>query len=61
MFDMQGWMLLWKILFIAGLVLFAGLALWVIFAGARDIKKLFLKLDRNHSEKAEQNVRSIQK
>jgi hypothetical protein len=50
MFDMQGWMILWKIVFIAGLIMFTGVALWVIFAGARDIKRLFLKLKQNHRD-----------
>ena len=50
---MQGWMLLWKIVFVAGLALFLGVFLWVTFTGANDIKKLFIKLNRKHSENNE--------
>jgi len=37
---MQAWMLLWKIVLIAGVTLFALMAVWVTIWGAMDIKKL---------------------
>jgi len=42
------WILLWKAIFIAGLVVFAGMAVWATIGGARDIKRLFRTLDEQH-------------
>jgi hypothetical protein len=43
---MNGWMIVWKAVFVIGLTLFAGLAVWVTVAGYADIKKLFSKLEK---------------
>ena len=45
---MQAWMLLWKIVLIAGIILFAILAIWVTIWGAFDIKKLLRSLNTEH-------------
>jgi len=47
---MNGWMLLWKVVFVVGVALFAGMSVWVIFAGFGDIKRMFAKLDANHEK-----------
>ncbi|MFT5469857.1 MAG: putative membrane protein [Verrucomicrobiales bacterium] len=41
----MSWMLFWKIVFIAVLSLFAVMTVFTTFLGARDIRKLFRKLD----------------
>lgn len=45
---MDSWELLWKITFFAGVSVFAGMAVWVTFQGARDIKSLFRTLNEQH-------------
>ncbi len=45
---MQAWMLLWKIVLIAGMVLFGVMAIWVTIWGAFDIKKLLQSLNTEH-------------
>ena len=47
---MAFWMLLWKIVFVVVVVFFAGLAVWVTFQGARDIKSLLKTLRARHQE-----------
>ncbi len=49
---MASWMLLWKVVFLVVVVFFAGLAVWVTFQGARDIKTLLSTLRARH-EKAQ--------
>jgi len=44
------WVLLWKIVLIAGVAMFAALAVVVSIGGARDIKKLFRRLRDDNSE-----------
>ena len=46
----MSWMLLWKIVFIVGVVGFAGMAVWVTIAGARDIKRLLKQIDNAHKK-----------
>lgn len=45
---MNGWMVLWKAVFILGVALFAGMSVWVTVAGFHDIKRMFAKLDATH-------------
>jgi len=45
---MQGWMLLWKIILIAGVSLFGLMAVWVTIWGARDIKKMLKAINLEH-------------
>lgn len=45
---MQGWMLLWKIVLIAGMSLFGLMAVWVTIWGAMDIKKMLQSLNIEH-------------
>ena len=54
---MAFWMLLWKVVLIAGLVLFAGMAVWVTIGGFGDIKKLFKRIRQSHhqQEKSEKD------
>jgi hypothetical protein len=44
----MSWMLLWKIVFIAGVIGFSVMAIWVTIAGARDVRRLFQRLDESH-------------
>ena len=53
--SVESWTLVWKIVFFAGVSLFAVLAILVIFGGAKDVGKLIRKLkqearDSNQSE-----------
>jgi len=45
---MQVWMLLWKIVLIAGIILFGLMAIWVTICGAFDIKKLLRSINTEH-------------
>ncbi len=45
---MNAWMLLWKIVLIAGMVLFACMAVWVTIWGAFDIKKMLQAINAEH-------------
>ena len=45
---MQAWMLLWKIVLIAGMVLFGLMAIWVTIWGASDIKKMLRSIKTEH-------------
>ena len=45
---MNGWMLLWKIVLIAGIALFGALAIWVTIWGAFDIKKMLEAINTEH-------------
>jgi hypothetical protein len=46
----MSWMLLWKITFIVGVTLFAVMAVWVTIAGAKDIKRLFKRIEESHED-----------
>ena len=45
---MQAWMLFWKIVLIAGILMFGIMAIWVTIWGAFDIKKLLQSLNTEH-------------
>ena len=46
------WIILWKAVFILGLAVFAGMAVWVTIGGARDIRRMLerIKEEHEHSE-----------
>jgi len=46
----MSWMLLWKIVFVIGISGFALMAVWVTIAGAKDIKRLFKRIEESHEE-----------
>lgn len=50
---MDAWILFWKVIFIAALLLFAGMSVWVIIGGWVDLKKMFEDLKQNPSEEEE--------
>ena len=41
---METWALIWKIVFVAIMAVFAGMSIWVIFGGWRDLKHMLQKL-----------------
>ena len=45
---MDFWIMLWKIVFLAGVGAFAVMAVWVAIFGARDIKKMLANLAEEH-------------
>ncbi len=45
---MNTWMWIWKVVFLAGTAAFAGLTIWILFAGAADIKALLKTVSRSH-------------
>ena len=47
----MSWMLLWKIIFVVGVIVFAVMAVWVTIAGARDIRRLLARIEKSHEEK----------
>ena len=52
--PLENWILLWKVVLIGGIVLFAALAVVVTIGGARDIGKLIRSLkDRQADENSE--------
>ena len=46
---MEAWKIVWQVLFIAGLTVFAGMSVWVIIWGARDIKRMFRAIEEEQS------------
>ncbi len=50
---MAFWIVLWKIVLIGSLVLFAGLAIWVGIGGYFDIKRLFARIAESHEQESE--------
>ena len=48
---MSFWVLLWKLVFIVTVLLFAGLSVWVTIQGAKDIKALLKRLRERHPER----------
>ena len=51
--TLQFWIWLWKFVLIAGVGLFATLAVVVTIGGAMDIRKLFRTLRQEHSKQRE--------
>ena len=51
---MDFWETLWKIVFILGVALFAGMAVWVTLFGFFDIKKLFRRMRGSAGEVPEE-------
>jgi len=49
--SLMSWMLLWKIVLIGGIGLFAALAVVVTIGGARDVRKLFQTLREEHERR----------
>jgi hypothetical protein len=47
------WATLWKVLLIAGMLLFAGMAVVVSIGGVFDIKRLFARIAESHRQTAE--------
>ena len=45
---MEAWMLLWKIVLIAGMILFGCMAVWVTIWGAIDVKKMLESIKSEH-------------
>ncbi len=52
---MQFWMFLWKAMLIVGLTVFAGMSVWVIIAGYRDIFRMCRRLDQSHAGGGEES------
>jgi len=50
--SMNGWMILWKYVFIVGVIAFAGMSLWVTIAGVGDIKRMFADLKSGKDDDA---------
>jgi hypothetical protein len=50
---MNGWMLLWKVVLVAGLAVFTGIAVWVTIAGFGDIKRLLRKIKEAGDDQAD--------
>ena len=50
---MNFWILLWKVLFVAAITVFAAMSVWVTIGGWQDIKTLFARLDEEHQKKEE--------
>lgn len=48
---MEFWIILWKIVFVSTIVMFAGMSVWVTIKGFSDIKKLILRIDESHKAK----------
>ena len=47
------WILLWKIVLVAALVLFSSMAIWVTIGGFFDIKRLFQRIAESHQEETD--------
>lgn len=48
--SLASWMILWKFVLIAGVILFAALAVSVTIGGFVDIRHLFSNLRRQHAQ-----------
>ena len=51
---MNAWIMLWKIVFVVGVILFAAMAVWVSIGGLFDIKKLFARLAQEHEQQPDE-------
>ena len=49
--NIAGWMLAWKIVMVAGLVMFTIMSVWIIKAGYDDILSLYARLSRRHKQR----------
>jgi len=47
---MNFWILLWKVVLIAGVIMFSGMAVWVTIGGLFDIKRLFTRIEQSHKK-----------
>jgi len=47
---MTFWIILWQIVLIGSLILFAGMAVWVSIGGFFDIKRLFKSIAESHQQ-----------
>lgn len=47
---METWMIVWKVVFIVVLALFALLSIWVTIGGFKDIRELFATMDAAQQE-----------
>ena len=47
---MTFWIILWKITLIAGMTIFAFMAVWVTIGGYFDIKRLFARITESHRQ-----------
>ena len=54
--SIDTWIIIWKLLFIIGVSLFAILAILVIFGGAKDIRKLIRRLKSDAEEPSGQKT-----
>lgn len=45
---MNFWIFLWKSVLILGITVFAGMAVWVSIGGAKDIRRLFERIEKSH-------------
>lgn len=50
---MNAWIILWKVVLIFGLGIFAVMAVWVAIAGFGDIKKLFATITKSHEDEGQ--------
>jgi hypothetical protein len=48
---MDGWITLWKVFFVAALTVFAGMSVWVVIWGARDIRRMFREIEEERTGK----------
>jgi len=55
---MDFWMTLWKIVLVVGLLLFAGMAVWVTIGGFFDIKRLLRSITERHQQDGDQESSS---
>jgi hypothetical protein len=49
--QVQDWIFLWKVVLVAGLVMFTLMSVWVIGAGYGDIQSLYARLSRKNRRK----------
>lgn len=57
---MQTWMLIWKIVLIGAMILFASMAVWVTIWGAIDIKKLLQTINKEHQQNTDEPEQKAQ-
>ena len=49
-------MLTWKIVFVLGLIIFTGMAVWVTIGGFKDIKTMLLRIQEHHQAKDDEET-----
>ena len=47
---MNAWIILWKAVLLFSVGIFAVMAVWVTIAGLRDIKQLFVTINKSHED-----------